>query len=1014
LTVQLPDLFLSPGQIDTSIDLDNFVAQAAVTWTNGTPNPNNINVTIDPLTNVVTVDPLLFVGISEVIFTVNDGFGGTQNDTINVTVDSPPVFDEAAILDEIRFDEDTIDTTLVLVATDVDVGAVLSYGPDSVTAADSNLDILIDQSTGRTTLTPTENWFGSEVITLVVLDQFDLADTIAVNVVVNPVNDPPEFLVKPLPLRQVGVLGRAELDLASRVRDVDDAFKDLQFTFGGADSIAFDVIDNNETMTITPVRPFMGVETVTVVVTDPSEAVDVTTLRVEVLPPVEPPPPPGGGTPQPPPGGGTPQAPEVGVAFLKVEVIAGGAASNITLDDLVSDPDHADSDLTWSISPVSLISVDPADLASRILTVSTTIEMVGYASATLTVTDPTNLQDTLPVRIYAAGLDSGSPQIGGLPDIVIGANGRAELILDDYNFDPDNNGSKATWTATGQQTVTVDINPQSNVATFTAPSAVTNQIEENVTFTATDPTGQTSSDDIQVTLVPAGDVAIDFKGIGGVRSIIVDLPDTLDLKQFVIVGTPDELVWTLESQDSQTILAQVFDGSNLKMIGLVEGETDVVITATNASSDQSSTGTIHVTARSSTNPGFSVMQIGPLTLRTNRDTTINLSELITSGNPATVSWSSGGNANVGVEIDDVNKVALISPELDFIGDAGPIVFTATDINSDVSAFSTAVPVTVEDAAAGSTSGLLEISLIVNPIRKNFLDAFIVSRRELFSVPVVELQVGAGSKTVLRIDPVEVPRIWVGDFIIDDETTGTVLVTAKGITAETRIALADTAVIEIGEAGITSEFRILRPGAEVSLPLGSVDRRTKVVLFESSTIDRGTDQGLEPVSDQFVVHAITGEIVFPGVIGLDVKGLPDDRMGVYRKGNDGDWVYVASRIEGGRLVGDFTAFGTYGAFHDELGATRARALTLHANFPNPFNPQTQIRFDIAELGNYELSIYNILGQSVRSLVNDSLSPGIYRVAWDARDDLGQPVGAGVYLYRLASSHHSVTRKMLLLK
>ena len=88
--------------------------------------------------------------------------------------------------------------------------------------------------------------------------------------------------------------------------------------------------------------------------------------------------------------------------------------------------------------------------------------------------------------------------------------------------------------------------------------------------------------------------------------------------------------------------------------------------------------------------------------------------------------------------------------------------------------------------------------------------------------------------------------------------------------------------------------------------------------------------------------------------------------------------------------------------------------LHANFPNPFNPETQIRFDIAESDLYELSIYNVLGQQVRSLVRDHLSRGIYRMAWDARDEFGQPVGAGVYLYRLKSATEAITRKMLLLK
>ena len=1005
LSVALPDLFLLPGQIDKSIDLDDFIDDPTIndselTWTNSTPDPNNINVSIDPTTHVVTVDPLTFIGISNVTFTVDDGFGGIESDEIRVIVDTPPVFDNDAIPDNVQFDEDTVDSTLLLVATDADADAVLTYAADSTTAADTNHTISIDQTSGRVTLTPNLHYNGTETMTFNVSDQFGLTDTVAVDVIVNPVNDRPEFLEKPLPAQEVGVLGRVQLDLASRVRDVDDPLTDLQFTFGGVDSIAFDVTNNNSAMTITPVPPFMGAETVTVVVTDPSGAADMTTLRVEVLPPAD------------------PQPPEVTVDFLKVDVVSGSTTpANITLDDLVSDLDHADDDLTWVISPVSLISVNAQKLTQRILSVSAPLENVGYATATLTVTDPTNLQDTLAVHFYASSVGTGVPETGGLPDLVLGAGQAEDIILNNYYFDADHSGDQVTWTTTGEQNVMIAIDPQTNVATVTAPTAITNQIE-NVTFTVADPDQQTSSVEIRVTLVPEGGVVIDLSTIGGRRDIGIGIPDTLSLDQLLVVGTPSNIVWSAESRDAQTILAQVLDGSSLQLIGFVEGETEVVVTATDTSTVNSSTGTIRVVASKSTNPGdLSVRDIGALTLRANRDTTIGLSELIVAGNPASVTWSSQGNVNVGVEIDNVTKEAILRPVLGFVGDAGPIVFTADDVNSDFSVFSTAAPVTVE-GATGSSRGLLEVSLIANPIRKNFLDAFVVSRLELLSLPIVEVIFDLGDKAtpnVLRIEPVEVDRIWVGDFIIDDETTGTVRIAATGImAAETPIALTDTVTIEIGETGITNEFQIVSRGAEVSLPLGSVDRRTKVALFKTTSLDGGSDQGLKPVSHQYVVHAAgDGNVVSPGSICLDIQERPDDRMGIYRK-VDGRWAYVPTRIERERLVGDFTAFGTYGAFLDELGQSRIERMTLYPNFPNPFNPETQIRFDIAESGYYELLIYNVLGQQVRSLARETFSPGAYRMAWDARDDFGQTVGAGVYLYRLVSARDAITRKMMLLK
>ena len=1003
LDVSLPDLFLLPGQVDTSLDLDDFVndpvvADEDLTWTNSIPNPNSINVSIDPTTHVVTVDPVTFLGISEVVFTVEDGFGGVKSDTINVIVDSPPVFDDDAILDDVAFDEDTVDTSLVLVASDADAGAILVLAPDSATAAADNYTIAIDQATGRTTLTPAANYNGVDVLTFTVTDEFSLSDTVSVNVTVNPINDPPEWLVKPLPVQEVGLLGRAELDLTSRVRDVDDDFETLRFTFSGVDSIAFDVFENNSTMTITPVKPFIGAETVTVVVTDPSEAADVTTLRVEVLPP------------------SNPQPPEITVEFLKVDVVAGGNSTTIQLDDLVNDIDNTDDELTWGITPVSLVSVDSTNLISRVLTAQAPSDSIGFTTATLTVTDPTNLRDTLAVRIYSSSVGVGEPQSGGLPDLVMGAGSTEQLILDNYHFDSNHSTAQVTWTATGYETVTVGIDDQNNVATLTAPSVISNTFE-NVTFTVMDPVGEISSDDIRITLVPEGGVAIDLSVIGGQRSIGIGVPDTLDLNPFLVVGTRENIEWSATSDEPGTILAQIRDGTSLQLIGFREGSANVTVTARDTTTSNEASALLGVTASRSVNPGdLIVTQIGELTLQANRDTTIDLAALVVSGNPATVSWKAIGNDDVGVVVDDVEKIAILRPVLGFIGNATPIVFMATAQGSDFSVPSTAGPIKVV-GNAGSMRGLLEISLIVNPIRKNFLDAFVIARRELLSVPVVDVQFGVGAGSVtrnLQIDPVEVSRIWVGDFVIDDETTGTVHVAATGIAADTRIALTDTATIVIGEAGITSEFTIRQGGAVVSLPYDAVNGRTKVVLFETATIDGGQAEGLVAVSRQFVVHAATGGMVDGGMIELIVDETPDVRMGIYRKDPDGRWKRVDTQIEGGRLIGRFDAFGTYGAFFDEFGTSRISRMMLHANFPNPFNPETQIRFDIAESDLYELSIYNVLGQQVRSLVRDHLSRGIYRMVWDARDEFGQPVGAGVYLYRLKSATEAITRKMLLLK
>lgn len=90
------------------------------------------------------------------------------------------------------------------------------------------------------------------------------------------------------------------------------------------------------------------------------------------------------------------------------------------------------------------------------------------------------------------------------------------------------------------------------------------------------------------------------------------------------------------------------------------------------------------------------------------------------------------------------------------------------------------------------------------------------------------------------------------------------------------------------------------------------------------------------------------------------------------------------------------------------------ISLHGNFPNPFNPVTQIEYELVETSEIQLVIFNVLGQSIRTLASGRRNPGLHSVLWDGRNDGGRFVPSGVYLYRLQSGKHTISRKMLLVK
>ena len=88
--------------------------------------------------------------------------------------------------------------------------------------------------------------------------------------------------------------------------------------------------------------------------------------------------------------------------------------------------------------------------------------------------------------------------------------------------------------------------------------------------------------------------------------------------------------------------------------------------------------------------------------------------------------------------------------------------------------------------------------------------------------------------------------------------------------------------------------------------------------------------------------------------------------------------------------------------------------LNQNWPNPFNPETSIRFRIPKRSLVELSIYNLAGQKIRALVGSELAAGSHTIVWDGKNDNGRSLSSGVYLYRLRYEGVSLTRKMILLK
>jgi len=103
-----------------------------------------------------------------------------------------------------------------------------------------------------------------------------------------------------------------------------------------------------------------------------------------------------------------------------------------------------------------------------------------------------------------------------------------------------------------------------------------------------------------------------------------------------------------------------------------------------------------------------------------------------------------------------------------------------------------------------------------------------------------------------------------------------------------------------------------------------------------------------------------------------------------------------------------------ALSQVVGSEKPGSFSLGQNAPNPFNPTTTISYDLPQATEVRLQIYNVLGQNVKTLVDDFQEAGAHNVIWNGTDNTGTQVASGIYFYRIEAGSFTDTRKMMMLK
>jgi hypothetical protein len=141
------------------------------------------------------------------------------------------------------------------------------------------------------------------------------------------------------------------------------------------------------------------------------------------------------------------------------------------------------------------------------------------------------------------------------------------------------------------------------------------------------------------------------------------------------------------------------------------------------------------------------------------------------------------------------------------------------------------------------------------------------------------------------------------------------------------------------------------------------------------------------------------------VSISYDGYDNDYSYIY----DGENWYYAGFIPFIRLIADVEAIPV--ALEENL---LPESYALSQNFPNPFNPVTQIPYQLPEANQVSITIYDITGKAVTTLINRHHEPGFYNILWNGSDYTGKQVASGIYFIRFQAGDHHFTKKMMLIR
>ena len=815
----------------------------------------------------------------------------------------------------------------------------------------------VSMSSATVTITPILT--GKATIVVIATDTSGANATQKFLITVNSANAAPTA-VGTIP-NQTVKLGATDLTI-----EVDKYFQDtdgdvLTFTATSADSTKATVsVSDSVVITITPVAE--GTTTITVTATDPGTLFAKQEFSVTVKP--------------------QNRAPVVKRTIPDSTIMIGGSGDEKNVKFYFSDADSDPLTYTTTSSDTAKATVRVEDVAEDTTMLYVTPVAVGTVTITVTATDTegaTATQSYTVTVIPENNPPSPKPEINKLPDQFIKVGGTATLNLADYFTDPD--GDTLTYTATSADTSKATVSVSSTTLTITAVAEGTT----TVTARATDPGEQWSKLDSSVTVrasnsAPTGIIIPD-------QTVNANQTATINLASYFSDPDNDALTYAASSSDTAKATASV-SGATLTVQSIAAGTATISLTATDPfGSSASLSFTLNINAApgtADTVPGLSTTE-QLLLVQLLTYNTIIFNEL----------HNGSDDANDWLELRNVSTIDIPISEWH-------LRILTSDRN-------TVIPFPV-----GAVIPAGEVLLITNtemPTADASVAPVVIKS---FALPQSEFALILRSPNVFgdiagnyyegqKERPKTSPAL----------TVNTVWDRMQPIVSGYRT-----------EAWTKSTYRngLGSPGYQPSNVTGDLNNDGVVNILDLVLVAskfRTTGHTAADLNGDKTVDIL--DLVLVANALNNVSAAPTAKQSGVTTVNH--WLMLA-RQEASKV--DKTAIPK--GFSYERGIqileTLARALTpestaLLANYPNPFNPETWIPYQLSKAADVTVAIYASNGTMVRTLVLGHQDVGMYKTRsqaayWDGTNEMGESVSSGIYFYTLTAGDFSATRKMLILK